>query len=175
MSAAATGWVWNNSPYTGPIFTVHLAIADVVNDAHGNEFWMSTDSLAKKARVSRSTAVSSLKVMVDDGNLEVVEAGGASRKPTRYRFIASASRDLTSASQSPASASGAHKQEEHKEQLNTASASLGLDPNDREPDPKCIRCRGTGELYGTAERPRRCSCTFVVDPALLLVDEKARA
>ncbi len=86
MSAEATGWVWKNSPCEGSQLLVHLAIADVVNDLHANEFWMSTYSLAKKARVSRSTVVSTLSDLVKAGMLEVLKEGARDRTPTRYRF-----------------------------------------------------------------------------------------
>ena len=51
MSAEATGWVWRHSPWKGEHakFLLHLAVADVVNDAHGNEFWMSQANLAEKS------------------------------------------------------------------------------------------------------------------------------
>lgn len=86
MSAEATGWVWRHSPYRGAELLVHLAIADVVNDAHDNELWMSTAALAHKARVSRSTVTAALAQMVAAGFLRVLEAGGDHRRPTRYRF-----------------------------------------------------------------------------------------
>ncbi len=66
---------------------MHLAIADVVNDAHGNEFWMSIGSLAGKARVSRSSAWAALQTMTEDGFLVMLESGEAKRKPSRYRFV----------------------------------------------------------------------------------------
>jgi len=65
---------------------VHLAIADVVNDAHENEFWMSTYKLAEKARVSRSTVTSTLSDMCAIGLLVCIAHGGESRLPSRYVF-----------------------------------------------------------------------------------------
>jgi DNA-binding IclR family transcriptional regulator len=97
MSAEATGAVWRYSPYTGAQLLVHLAIADVVNDTHGWEFWMSTEKLARKARVSRSTVTSALADMVEHGFLELLEAGGNRRRPSRYRFLTSALTGLASA------------------------------------------------------------------------------
>lgn len=87
MSAEATGWVWRNSPYSGAQLLVHLAIADVVNDAHDNEFWMSTYKLATKAKVSRSTVTATLSEMVRDQLLVVMSSGQQTREPSRYRFI----------------------------------------------------------------------------------------
>lgn len=85
MSGEAIGWVFRHSPLKGSDFIVHLAIADVVNDAHGHEFWMRLASLASKARVHRDTARSALRKMEDLGLVETLEEvpGGA----TRYRFV----------------------------------------------------------------------------------------
>lgn len=49
------------------------------------------------------------------------------------------------------------------------NTSASLSENDKPPDPACIRCHGSGELYGY-EYPRRCTCTYVADPALSLAD-----
>lgn len=86
MSAEATGWVWKYSPYTGAELLVHLAIADVVNDTNGNEFWMSGANLAKKAKVSRSTVVTTLRDLVERGLMELVESRAHIRQPSRFRF-----------------------------------------------------------------------------------------
>lgn len=89
MSAEASGWVWRYSPYKGAQLLVHLAIADVANDVHDNQFWMSTANLAGKARVSRATVTATLTEMVESGHLAVIEAGGSNRVPTRYQFLTS--------------------------------------------------------------------------------------
>lgn len=85
MSAEATGWVFRASPYTGAMFTLHLAIADTVNDTYGNEMWMSAPTLAEKARVSERTARYGLAQMTDDGLLVLVAAKEG--KARRYRFL----------------------------------------------------------------------------------------
>mgnify|MGYP002725771626 CR=1 FL=1 len=59
-------------------------IADVVNDQHGFEFWMSNDRLAQKARLSRQTVNRSIRQMVDDGFL--VPIGTERCGNVRYRF-----------------------------------------------------------------------------------------
>lgn len=86
MSAEATGDAWRRSPFTHDRLLVHLAIADVVNDVHGNELWMLRETLAEKSRVSRGTVDSALRELVDQGWLEVLEKGGGRAKPTRYRY-----------------------------------------------------------------------------------------
>lgn len=87
MSAQATGYVFERSPYTGAGFAVHLAIADSVNDLHGHEFWLRARRLARKARVSRDRALAALEQLVQDGFLELIERGGGRSKPSRYRFL----------------------------------------------------------------------------------------
>lgn len=89
MSAEAMGYVFRHSPHTGAAFQVHLAIADSVNDQHGNELWMSTSSIAKKARVARQTASEALATIEAAGGLVVVEdhRHDYAGKPSRYRFL----------------------------------------------------------------------------------------
>jgi len=87
VSAEATGWVYRHSPYRGALFSVHLAVADSVNDQHGNEFWMAQGTLASKARVGRQAANTALAGMVADGYLEILEEGGGRSRPSHYRFL----------------------------------------------------------------------------------------
>lgn len=88
MSASATAYVWERSPYDGAMFTIHLAIADVVNDTHGNRFYMSAAKLAKEARCSTKTALRALPEMCHDGFLEVLDEQQHGRAGGRtYRFL----------------------------------------------------------------------------------------
>lgn len=166
MSGEASGEVWKHSPLNGSQLLVHLAIGDVVNDIHENEFWMSTDSLAKKARVSRSTVTETLRWLVDHDFLELLQAGGVSRRPSRYRFLfTSAVSDATRPLSDSTSALSGHELKELKEIPNSASAISGLGPNANDADASCIRCRGEGLLPNGG----RCTCTYITDPALFLV------
>lgn len=152
VSAEAVGYVWKESPYIGAQLLVHLAIADVVNDVHGNEFWMSTAALARKARVSRATVSRSLTHMAEHGYLEVLEAGKSDRKPTRYRFVQLSTGPPPDMPHGEASngehASPARVNMPHGEagnssnttQSNTASFSTTHPPD-------CVRCRGTGRIW----------------------------
>lgn len=155
MSAEATGWVWRNSPYSGAQLLVHLAIADVVNDLHENEFWMSTSTLATKAKTSRSTVVTTLSEMVQNGFLELIEAGGTSRTPTRYRFSTSPiSGGSLGQSDGSTSAVSARNTKEPNEQ-NGASAVIGLAVA------YCPHC----------SRPSPCHCEHEGQPASLAVGD----
>jgi hypothetical protein len=89
VSAEATGAVWRSSPYRGVLFTIQLAIADVVNDVHDNELWMSATSLATKARASRSTTMEALLTLERDGVIERLDKRGrkATGKPVRWRWV----------------------------------------------------------------------------------------
>lgn len=86
MSWQSVGWVYERSPFTnaGP-FSVHVAMAEVVNGENRNEFWMSMDKLARKSRTSRATAMRTVATMVEIGLLRVLESrqGGT----TRYRML----------------------------------------------------------------------------------------
>lgn len=75
MSGEALGQVWKLAPadWTCSTMVIALAIADVVNDAHGNTFFMSVPNLARKARVSDRTAQDALRALEVAGWLEVVE------------------------------------------------------------------------------------------------------
>jgi hypothetical protein len=85
MSAEASGYVYRHSPYQGITLLVHLAVADSVNDQHGNEFWMAQGKLAEKARCSRKAANEALATLLADGFLEVVQQSLG--RPSRYRFL----------------------------------------------------------------------------------------
>lgn len=85
MSAEALGWVYRHSPYKGATFAVHLAIADSVNDQADHEFWMRQGKLATKARCGRPAVNKAIATLLDDGHLELVEAGQGGAN--RYRFL----------------------------------------------------------------------------------------
>jgi hypothetical protein len=87
MSAEAVGWVFRHSPYSGDALVIHLALADVANDLHGNEVWLMRAAIAEKSRCSISTVARTLRVMCDDGYLTVLEEGRGRGNPTRYRFV----------------------------------------------------------------------------------------
>lgn len=94
MSNKALDDVFRLSPFKGETRIVHLALANVANDRHGNLLWMSIPELARKANVSQRTTRRALKKLVDAGWLEPV-AGENGRKPgpgkpQRYRFLFSA-------------------------------------------------------------------------------------
>jgi hypothetical protein len=84
MSSEAHAFAVRHSPYRGATFSCHCMVGDTVNDAYGNEFWMSVGALAVKARVSRGVAGLALSTLCDDGFLTLVEErpGGTNR----YRF-----------------------------------------------------------------------------------------
>lgn len=65
VSAEAMKAAWG-SPYRGGTQLVLLAIADVVNDLHGNEFWMRQKVLAEKAHVSVSTVKEAVETLIAD-------------------------------------------------------------------------------------------------------------
>ena len=95
MSAEAVGWVYRHSPHRGGTFQVHHAMADSVNDAHGNEFWMKLDKLAAKARVSRATAERAIDALLEAGHVELLsDRGGGRGRPAHYRFVFTSNEDV---------------------------------------------------------------------------------
>jgi hypothetical protein len=73
------------SPYKGATYLVHVMLADTVNEAHGNEFWMATTTLAAKTRLTRKTVATALDRMVDDGWLQTLKDRPGT--PTLYRYV----------------------------------------------------------------------------------------
>jgi Helix-turn-helix domain len=83
LSIKWSQYVWAESPYSGPAFTVHLALADYANDS--GECYPFQESLATKARVSLSSVEKAIKQMCDDGYLEKFKRG----HQHRYRLLVS--------------------------------------------------------------------------------------
>jgi len=86
MSGEAVGYVYRHSPYNGATFTIHLAIADVINDTHNNQFWMATNTVAQKTRTSRSTVQRAIDRLCDDGFMELIKEA-TQHRPAIYRFL----------------------------------------------------------------------------------------
>lgn len=86
MSVEAITYVWQQSPYSGSTLIVHLAVADVVNDLHDNEFWSAIEPLAAKCNLNRRTVERALAQLVDDGWLTRLVDGKEKGQPSRYRF-----------------------------------------------------------------------------------------
>jgi len=62
---------------------VHLALADVTNDTHGNALWCSLATLSEKTRLDRATVVRALDLLVAEYLLEETQRPG---RTTLYRF-----------------------------------------------------------------------------------------
>ncbi len=95
MSVKATTWVYDHSPYKGIVFSVHLAIADIVNDTFDNRFWVGEENLAAKVRCSTRTVERAKARLVKDGYLEVVDSRHGPGKTNEYRFMMPLPRDTT--------------------------------------------------------------------------------
>lgn len=93
MSIEAMTDCWKLSPFrhsrSHAKFVVHLAIADVVNDVHGNQFWMERDELAVKAFSSLRTVAEVLHELSTTGWMAVLEAGGGRGHTTRWQYFLS--------------------------------------------------------------------------------------
>lgn len=79
-------WVWAHSPYSGERLLLHLALADFAND--DGVCFPSHSTLAKKARCSNGWVSQTIKQMIADALIEVVEPAGQGRgKVGRYRLL----------------------------------------------------------------------------------------
>ena len=90
MSSEAVGWVYRHSPFSGVDFAVHAAVADSANDQNDYRLWMSMDTLARKARVSRASATRAVTKLVDAGYLERIDEPGIAKREgrtARYVFL----------------------------------------------------------------------------------------
>lgn len=87
MSAKATVYVWEHSPYKATKKLIHLAIADVSNEENGNKLWMSQQGLAEKAGCSRKAVNEALAEMVKDGYLKLLQDNSKQNHPNVYRFL----------------------------------------------------------------------------------------
>lgn len=84
MSVRWISTVWETSPYEGRRLLLHLALADFAND-EGTCF-PSQKTLALKARTTEAWVSASVKQMVRDGLLEIVERGSGRGHRTVYRL-----------------------------------------------------------------------------------------
>ena len=86
MSIRIMTWVWAHSPYSGERLLLHLALADFANDE--GVCFPSHGTLAKKARCSQGWVSQTIKQMISDSLIEVIEPAGQGRgKVGRYRLL----------------------------------------------------------------------------------------
>jgi hypothetical protein len=85
MSIKWMTWVWQSSPYSGERLLLHLALADYANDE--GVCFPSHHTLARKARCSTSWVSQTMRQMIKDNMIEVIERAGNGRgKVGRYRL-----------------------------------------------------------------------------------------
>lgn len=80
MSILCMTRVWADAPVKGNDLLVMLALADWCNDQ--GYCWPAYDTLAEKARVSKSTAIRSIKTLEEKGVLRVERNSGRSQQNT---------------------------------------------------------------------------------------------
>lgn len=86
MSIRIMTWIWANSPYSGERLLLHLALADFASD--DGVCFPSHGTLAKKARCSQGWVSQTIKQMISDRLIEVIEPAGQGRgKVGRYRLL----------------------------------------------------------------------------------------
>jgi len=85
MSGKWISRVWEESPYEGRRLLLHLALADYAND-EGTCF-PSQRTLALKARTTEQWVSTSIRQLVKDGFLEVMERGNGRGNRSTYRLL----------------------------------------------------------------------------------------
>lgn len=170
LSAKAVGWVFENSPYRGHAFVIHLAIADVVNDLHHNEFWMHNANLAAKARCSGTTVRETQRKMLDAGYLIRIggETGGRGRE-AGFRFIFLGTQQIPVAFSGPGPGLNPPETRRNRPVNPPESAAykdnvLNANRRARDADPECMLCHGSGVQLSPSPGPDKepfnifCSC-----------------
>ncbi len=100
MSVEALKWVLRKSPYEGTVFTIHMVMANIVNDAHANRLWLSEEDLAAMSRCSTRTVQRAKAQMILDGLLEPIDGTHGPGKVVQYRFLMPSTHDTMSGVQS---------------------------------------------------------------------------
>jgi hypothetical protein len=84
VSVRWISFVWESSPYEGRRLLLHLALADFAND-EGSCF-PSQKTLALKARTTETWVSASVRQMIKDGLLEIIEKGNGRGNRTIYQL-----------------------------------------------------------------------------------------
>lgn len=127
LSSQAIGSVIEHSPYKGAAFAVHMIIADVVNPQNGNKFWMSFNSTAKRARITRRATIIAIGKMVQDGLLRLVEK--RDNNSSVYEFILPSSEHHSLVGSEPASPGSEHRTPEVVNTVPVGSEPASPKPN----------------------------------------------
>ena len=85
MSIKIMSWVLDHSPYMGKARLVHAVLADHSND--DGLCWPSQAKIAKRAGCSIEHVRLTVKQMVADGYLEIVEPSTREGSATRYKLV----------------------------------------------------------------------------------------
>ncbi len=107
MSVQASSECWGNMEGLTPAqMVVLLAIADVVNDMHENQFWASSSSLARKVGMDSGNVRHRLQELTGLGWITVLtERAG---RPTRYEWMGARRRNAGARREHTPPASTAH-------------------------------------------------------------------
>lgn len=188
MSVYALSWALADSTARGNDLLLVIVLAH--HSDEGGYAGCSKTTLAAETRLSESTILRSQQTLVRIGEIErVIGSNGPTwwleiapnRRPTLFKMTAYLGSRFATPQPSGVS-QGSHRgvtgvhdtpsdlgRRDAKVRTNeSTNAVASLSENDKHPDNDCIRCHGDGLIYG-GPFPRRCSCTFIVQPAELLV------
>lgn len=199
MSLYAITWALASSEAKGNDRLVVIVLAHHTDDE--GYAGLSKATLALETRLSESTILRCQETLVTIREItRVVGQNGptwwldipVNRRPKLFKMTAFLGSHFATPTKSGVSqgshrgVSGVHDTPSDQGVRDVNSLSLerlnnGAQPkneNDKDPDPKCIRCRGRGTFQaaegdssyqGAGPFQRRCTCTYVVDPAMALV------
>lgn len=85
MSIKIMSWVLDHSPYEGKARLVHAVLADHANDQ--GLCWPSQTTIARRAGCSVEHVRVTVKQMVTDGYLEIVEASTRQGSANKYKLL----------------------------------------------------------------------------------------
>lgn len=85
MSIKIMSWVFDYSPYQGKARLVHLVLADHANDE--GMCWPSQSVIARRAGCSVETVRITVKQMITDGYLQIVEPSSREGSAHTYQLI----------------------------------------------------------------------------------------
>lgn len=135
MSAAALATCWGDLPMPSSGVSaasyrlVAVAIADIVNDAHDNQFFGSIKNLADKVRLNRDTVRRCVGAMVESGVLEVVRTRDGDTSIYRWVWFPPRGETAThpAATPRPPRGDAAPNSNELQDELNRDSTRLPAD------------------------------------------------
>jgi hypothetical protein len=143
MSIKIMSWVFDHSPYDGKARLVHAVLADHANDQ--GICWPSQATIAKRAGCSVEHVRVTVKQMIADGYLEIVQQSTRQGDSHRYKLLVPNSL-------------GVPKSDGEGPQVETPTSPNPSPSNHQEPsnNPHRVQCPYCKRVY-KVDKPHNCS------------------